>query len=71
MKVLVPLMVVLPILGGGLSLALWRLTLASELVFSGDAGDTEASRPLRMTMDPRSITLPLPTMIRAFVITRS
>jgi hypothetical protein len=26
------------------SLALWRLTLASELVFSGDAGDTEPSR---------------------------
>jgi len=27
------------------SLALWRLRLASELVFSGDAGDTEPSRP--------------------------
>ena len=27
------------------SLALWRLKLASELVFSGDAGDTEPSRP--------------------------
>ena len=26
------------------SLALWRLKLASELVFSGDAGDTEVSR---------------------------
>jgi outer membrane receptor protein involved in Fe transport len=26
------------------SLALWRLRLASELVFAGDAGDTEASR---------------------------
>ena len=26
------------------SLALWQLTLASELVFSGDAGDTEISR---------------------------
>jgi hypothetical protein len=26
------------------SVALWKLTLASELVFSGDAGDTEASR---------------------------
>ncbi|HTQ77161.1 MAG TPA: TonB-dependent receptor [Burkholderiales bacterium] len=26
------------------SLALWQLRLASELVFSGDAGDTEASR---------------------------
>ena len=29
------------------SLALWRLRLASELVFSGDAGDTEPSRPSR------------------------
>ena len=29
------------------SLALWRLDLGSELVFSGDAGDTEASRPSR------------------------
>jgi outer membrane receptor protein involved in Fe transport len=29
------------------SLALWRLALASELVFSGDAGDTEASRASR------------------------
>jgi outer membrane receptor protein involved in Fe transport len=27
------------------SLALWRLSLASELVFVGDAGTTEASRP--------------------------
>ena len=29
------------------SLALWRLALASELVFSGDAGDTVASRASR------------------------
>ncbi len=29
------------------SLALWQLRLGSELVFSGDAGDTEASRPSR------------------------
>jgi len=27
------------------SLALWRLSLASELVFAGDAGSTQASRP--------------------------
>jgi len=27
------------------SLALWRLSLASELVFAGDAGTTQASRP--------------------------
>lgn len=31
------------------SLALWRLDIASELVFVGDAGDTEASRPSRRT----------------------
>jgi outer membrane receptor protein involved in Fe transport len=29
------------------SLSLWRLSLASELVFSGDAGDTEPSRASR------------------------
>jgi outer membrane receptor protein involved in Fe transport len=29
------------------SLALWRLTLDSELLFAGDAGTTEASRPSR------------------------
>jgi len=29
------------------SLALWQLRLGSELVFIGDAGDTEASRPSR------------------------
>ena len=29
------------------SLALWSLNLDSELVFSGDAGDTQASRPSR------------------------
>ena len=29
------------------SLALWELKLGSELVFSGDAGDTQASRPSR------------------------
>lgn len=29
------------------SLALWRLSLASELVFSGDAGDTQPSRASR------------------------
>src|SRR2546422_299792 len=31
---------------------------------------TEASRPFRMTMEPRSMTVPFPIMIRAFVITR-
>ncbi|HEX4325191.1 MAG TPA: TonB-dependent receptor [Burkholderiales bacterium] len=29
------------------SLALWRLDMASELVFAGDAGDTQPSRPSR------------------------
>jgi outer membrane cobalamin receptor len=31
------------------TLSLWRLDLASELVFSGDAGTTDASRPSRRT----------------------
>ena len=31
------------------TLALWGLDIASELVFSGDAGSTEASRPSRRT----------------------
>src|SRR2546425_10879806 len=31
---------------------------------------TEASRAFRMTMEPRSMTVPFPIMIRAFVITR-
>jgi outer membrane receptor protein involved in Fe transport len=31
------------------SLSLWRLDLASELLFIGDAGTTEASRPSRRT----------------------
>jgi outer membrane receptor protein involved in Fe transport len=36
-----------PLKGFQTSLALWRLDLASELVFAGDAGTTEASRPSR------------------------
>ena len=36
-----------PFRGFQTSLALWRLDLASELVFVGDAGTTEASRPSR------------------------
>jgi outer membrane receptor protein involved in Fe transport len=36
-----------PFKGFQTSLALWRLDLASELVFAGDAGTTEASRPSR------------------------
>jgi hypothetical protein len=37
------------LLGAEMSLSLWRLDLASELVFTGDAGTTEASRPSRRT----------------------
>ncbi len=43
------------------SLALWRLKLASELVFSGDAGDTQASRASRrqgMEFNNHYIALP-------------
>jgi len=36
-----------PLRGWQTSLALWRLDLASELLFVGDAGTTEASRPSR------------------------
>ncbi|HJW03006.1 MAG TPA: TonB-dependent receptor [Azospira sp.] len=36
-----------PAPGWHMSLALWRLNLASELLFVGDAGTTEASRPSR------------------------
>ncbi len=38
-----------PLAGWQTSLALWRLDLDSELVFSGDAGTTEASRPSHRT----------------------
>lgn len=36
-----------PVEGWQTTLALWRLDLASELIFVGDAGITEASRPSR------------------------
>jgi hypothetical protein len=36
-----------PFRGAQTSLALWRLDIASELLFVGDAGTTEASRPSR------------------------
>ena len=36
-----------PFKGVQTSVALWRLDLASELIFAGDAGTTEASRPSR------------------------
>jgi hypothetical protein len=46
------------------SLSLWRLTLASELVFVGDAGTTEASRPsLRRGIEWSNRYIPLPWLI--------
>jgi len=46
------------------SLSLWRLTLASELVFVGDAGTTEASRPsLRRGIEWSNRYIPKPWLI--------
>ena len=46
------------------SLSLWRLTLASELVFAGDAGTTEASRPsLRRGIEWSTRYIPKPWLI--------
>lgn len=46
------------------SLALWRLTLGSELVFVGDAGTTEASRPsLRRGIEWSNRYIPKPWLI--------
>ena len=46
------------------SLSLWRLTLASELVFAGDAGTTEATRPsLRRGIEWSSRYIPRPWLI--------
>jgi outer membrane receptor for Fe3+-dicitrate len=46
------------------SLALWRLTLDSELIFLGDAGTTEASRPsLRQGVEWSNRYIPRPWMI--------
>jgi outer membrane receptor protein involved in Fe transport len=46
------------------SLALWRLRLDSELVFAGDAGTTEASRPsLRRGIEWSNRYVPRPWMI--------
>jgi len=46
------------------SLSLWRLTLASELVFAGDAGTTEASRPsLRRGIEWSNRYIPKPWLI--------
>ena len=46
------------------SLSLWRLTLASELVFAGDAGTTEAGRPsLRRGVEWSNRYIPKPWLI--------
>jgi len=46
------------------SLSLWRLTLASELVFVGDAGTTEAGRPsLRRGIEWSNRYIPKPWLI--------
>src|SRR5690242_6944358 len=46
------------------SLALWRLTLASELIFAGDAGTTEANRPsLRRGIEWSNRYIPRPWLI--------
>jgi len=46
------------------SLALWRLSIASELVFVGDAGTTEASRPsLRRGIEWSNRYIPKPWLI--------
>jgi hypothetical protein len=46
------------------SLSLWRLTLASELLFVGDAGTTEASRPsLRRGIEWSNRYIPKPWLI--------
>lgn len=46
------------------SLSLWRLKLASELVFAGDAGTTEASRPsLRRGIEWSNRYIPKPWLI--------
>jgi outer membrane receptor protein involved in Fe transport len=46
------------------SLSLWRLELASELVFAGDAGTTEASRPsLRRGIEWSNRYIPKPWLI--------
>ncbi|CAJ0713009.1 hypothetical protein LMG8323_02111 [Ralstonia mannitolilytica] len=47
-----------------LSASLWRLDIGSELVFSGDTGTTEASRPSRRTgVELAAYYTPLPELI--------
>jgi len=47
------------------SLSLWLLDLESELVFAGDAGSTEASRPSRRTGFEWSAAYAMPHGVRA------
>ena len=54
------------------SLALWRLRLDSELVFAGDAGTTEASRPsLRRGVEWSNRYIPRPWLIVDFDVSAS
>ncbi|MBI3374698.1 MAG: TonB-dependent receptor [Betaproteobacteria bacterium] len=54
------------------SLALWRLDVASELLFAGDAGTTEASRPsTRRGIEWASYYKPLPLVTADFDLTHS
>jgi outer membrane receptor protein involved in Fe transport len=54
------------------SLALWRLRLDSELVFVGDAGTTEASRPsLRRGVEWSNRYVPKPWMVVDFDVSAS
>ena len=48
-----------------------RRSIAASPAASAVPDTTDAMRPPRITIEPRSITLPLPTTIRAFVMTRS
>ncbi len=61
-----------PFRGFQTSLALWRLDFASELLFLGDAGTTEASRPSRRQgIEWASYYRPHPLLIADFDLTLS
>jgi len=54
------------------SLSLWRLELASELVFAGDAGTTQASRPsLRRGIEWSNRYVPKPWLVVDFDLSAS
>jgi hypothetical protein len=46
-------------------------SIVIPLAVAGAPGVTDAILPPRTTIDPRSMTVPLPTTIRAFVIVTS